>query len=47
VAREKVARIDDLLRKDDINGLHTAIRDAALFGDKTCDKYKKGIHYES
>jgi hypothetical protein len=34
-------RIDDLLRKDDINGLLTAIRDAALFGDKTCDKYIK------
>ncbi|HVP79354.1 MAG TPA: hypothetical protein VMV04_15825 [Thermodesulfobacteriota bacterium] len=34
-------RLDDLLRKDDINGLHTAIRDAALFGDKTCDKYIK------
>jgi len=34
-------RIDDLLHKDDINGLFTAIRDAALFGDKTCDKYIK------
>ena len=34
-------RIDDLLNKDDINGLYTAIRDAALFGDKTCDKYIK------
>ena len=32
-------RIDDLLRKDDINGVYIAIRDAALFGDKTCDKY--------
>jgi hypothetical protein len=34
-------RIDDLLHKDDINGLFTAIRDAALFGDKTCDEYIK------
>jgi hypothetical protein len=34
-------RIDDLLRKDDINWLLTAIRDAALFGDKTCDTYIK------
>jgi hypothetical protein len=34
-------RIDELLRKDDINGLYIAIRDAALFGDKTCDAYIK------
>jgi hypothetical protein len=33
--------IGDLLNKDDINGLYTAIRDAELFGDKTCDKYIK------
>ncbi len=35
------ASIDDLLRKNDINGLYIAIRDAALFGDKTCDRYIK------
>jgi hypothetical protein len=33
------ARIDDLLEKNDINGVYIAIRDAALFGDKTCKKY--------
>jgi hypothetical protein len=32
-------RIDELLRKDDINGVYIAIRDAALFGDKTCETY--------
>ena len=34
-------RIEDLLHKDDISGLYTAIRDAALFGDKTCGEYIK------
>jgi hypothetical protein len=34
-------RIDELLREDDIQGLYIAIRDAALFGDKTCDSYIK------
>jgi len=34
-------RIGDLLNKDDINGLHTAIRDAALFDDKTCERHIK------
>jgi hypothetical protein len=34
-------RIGDLFDKDDINGVYIAIRDAALFGDKTCDKYIK------
>jgi hypothetical protein len=34
-------RIDELLRKDDINGVYIAIRDAALFGDKQCDVYIK------
>jgi hypothetical protein len=34
-------RIDELLRKDDINGVYIAIRDAALFGDKTCEVYIK------
>jgi len=34
-------RIGELLNKDDINGVYIAIRDAALFGDKTCSKYIK------
>lgn len=32
-------RIGELLDKDNINGVYTAIRDAALFGDRTCSKY--------
>ncbi len=35
------SRIDDLLKKNDINRMYIAIRDAALFGDKTCDTYIK------
>jgi hypothetical protein len=35
------ARIDDLLRKNDSIGVYIAIRDAALFGDKTCETYIK------
>ncbi len=31
--------IDELLRKKDEMGLYLAIRDAALFGDKTCGTY--------
>jgi len=34
-------RIGELLNKDDIQGVYIAIRDAALFGDKTCNKYIK------
>lgn len=34
-------RIDELLSKDDINGVYIAIRDAALFGDQTCETYIK------
>jgi hypothetical protein len=34
-------RINALLHEDDIDGVYIAIRDAALFGDKTCDKYIK------
>lgn len=34
-------RIGELLNKGDIQGMYIAIRDAALFGDKTCDKYIK------
>jgi hypothetical protein len=34
-------RIGELLKKDDIQGVYIAIRDAALFGDKTCSKYIK------
>jgi len=34
-------RIDELLHKDDIYGVYIAIRDAALFGDRTCDTYIK------
>jgi hypothetical protein len=34
-------RIGELLDKDDINGVFIAIRDAALFGDKTCSNYIK------
>lgn len=33
--------IDDLLRKKDDLGVYLAIRDAALFGDKTCGTYIK------
>lgn len=33
--------IDELLRKKDELGLYLAIRDAALFGDKTCGTYIK------
>jgi hypothetical protein len=33
--------IDDLFRKRDKQGLYLAIRDAALFGDKTCETYIK------
>ena len=33
-------RIDELLHKNE-NGVYIAIRDAALFGDKTCDTYIK------
>jgi hypothetical protein len=35
------ASIDDLLRKNDSIGVYVAIRDAALFGDKTCETYIK------
>jgi len=35
------AHIDELLQKNDINGLYIAIRDAALFGDKSCEKHIK------
>jgi hypothetical protein len=35
------SRIDDLLKKNDINRMYIAIRDAALFEDKTCDIYIK------
>ena len=35
------ARIDELLRKNDNIGVYIAIRDAALFGDKTCETYIK------
>jgi len=35
------ARIDDLLRKNDSMGVYIAIRDAALFGDKSCETYIK------
>jgi hypothetical protein len=34
-------RIGELLKKDDIQGVYIAIRDATLFGDKTCSKYIK------
>ena len=34
-------RIGELLKKDDIHGVYIAIRDAALFGDKTCNTYIK------
>lgn len=34
-------RINELLSKDDINGVYISIRDAALFGDKQCDTYIK------
>jgi hypothetical protein len=34
-------RIGELLNKGDITGVYIAIRDAALFGDKTCSKYIK------
>lgn len=34
-------RIDALLHEGDINGVFIAIRDAALFGDKTCARYIK------
>jgi hypothetical protein len=34
-------RIGELLNEGDITGVYIAIRDAALFGDKTCSKYIK------
>jgi len=34
-------RIGELLKNDDMHGVYIAIRDAALFGDKTCNTYIK------
>lgn len=34
-------RIGELLKKDDMHGVYIAIRDAALFRDKTCNTYIK------
>jgi hypothetical protein len=34
-------RIGELLNKGDIQGVYIAIRDAALFGGKTCNEYIK------
>jgi len=35
------ARIEDLLHQNDSMGVYIAFRDAALFGDKTCETYIK------